>query len=151
MKESLKTKKSQRQEKDQSLGRQGKDVPYPSWEELKAEDREEDPAAFLTIRDSDGQVVRQIPVAPTQGLQRATWDFRYPGFTPIQLGGDGYGPLAVPGTYTVSLSTRVEGKVTELVAPTPFEVETLGTSSLPEPDRQASWRSRRRPAICSER
>ncbi len=137
MKESLKTKKGERQEKDQSLAQQGKDVPYPSWEELKAEDRDEGPAAFLTIRDSAGQVVRQIKVAPIQGMQRATWDFRYPGFTPIQLGGDGYGPLAVPGTYTVSLSTRVEGKVTELVAPTPFEVETLGTSSLPEPDRQA--------------
>ncbi len=136
LKESLKTKKSQRQEKDRSLARQGQDTPYPSWEELKGEDREEDPAAVLTIRDSAGQVVRQIPVTSAQGMHRATWDFRYPGFTPIQLSGDGYGPLAAPGAYTVSLSTRVEGQLTELVAPTPFEVETLGTASLPEPDRQ---------------
>ncbi len=138
MKESLKTKKSVRQEKDRSLERQGKDVPYPSWEELKTEDREESPETFLTIFDSAGQQVREIPVAPQQGIHQATWDFRYPGYAPLQLSGDGYGPLAVPGNYTVSLSTRIDGKVTQLVGPTPFQVEVLGTSSLPEGDRQAT-------------
>ena len=138
MKESSKTKKSQRQEKDRALNKQGKDVPYPSWEELKAEDREEAPAAFLTIRDSEGQVVRYVPVAPVQGIHRATWDFRYAGFTPVQLDGGGDGPLAVPGTYTVSLSKREEGKVTELVGPTSFDVEPLGMSSLGEHDRRES-------------
>jgi hypothetical protein len=134
----LKTKKSQRQEKDRELARQGKDVPYPSWEELKAEDREEPPAAFLTIRDSDGQVVRHLPVAPAQGLHRATWDMRYTGFTPLQLNGPGYGPLAMPGQYTVSLSTRVGDEVNELVGPTPFEIEPLGFSTMSDKDRQES-------------
>ena len=44
----------------------------------------------------------------------------------------------MPGTYTVSLSTRVDGKLTELVGPTSFEVEPLGTATLSEKDRQAS-------------
>ena len=60
MKETLKTKKSERQAKDRSLSKAGKDVPYPDWDTLKAEDREEAPAALLTIRDSDGQIVRHI-------------------------------------------------------------------------------------------
>ncbi len=81
MKETLKTKKSiSGRRRTNALSRQGKDVPYPSWEELKAEDREEAPTAFLTIRDSDGEIVRHIPVPPTQGLHRATWDMRYTGY-----------------------------------------------------------------------
>ena len=110
LKSSLKTKKSERQSKDRALAGQGKDVPYPSWEELKAEDREDDPGVLLTIRDNAGQVVRYIPVSTSQGMHRVTWDFRYTGFTPVQLRGDGFGPVAVPGKYTVSLSTRVDGQ-----------------------------------------
>ncbi len=138
IKKTLKTKKSQRQAKDRALSKQHKDVPYPSWDELKAEDREEAPVALLTIRDSDGQIVRQISVAPTQGIHRATWDFRYTGYTPVQLSGSSYGPLAMPGTYSVSLSTRVDGKLTELIAPTSFDVETLGLAALSEKDRKAN-------------
>ena len=138
MKDTLKSKKSEREQKEAALKRQGKDVPYPSWDELKAEDREEPPTAFLTIRDREGQVVRHISVAPAQGLHRATWDMRYTGFTPLQLNGPGYGPLAMPGKYTVSLSTRVDGKVTELVEPTDFQLEPLGFSTMSEKDRQAS-------------
>ncbi len=137
LKDSLKTKKSERQSKDRTLAGQGKDVPYPSWDELKAEDREESPAVILTVRDSAGNVVRRLPGATSSGIHRATWDFRYPGFSPTSLGGDGYGPLAVPGRYTISIDTRVEGTITELVEETPFDVEPLGMASLPIADRNA--------------
>ena len=138
LKDSLKTKKSARQEKDRDLARQGQDVPYPSWEALKAEDREESPSVVLTIRDSAGEVVRQLPVPSDKGMHRVTWDFRYKGYMPVQLGGDSFGPLAVPGQYTVSISTRSMAHSTDLVPPTPFDVEPLGMVSLPEPDRQAT-------------
>ena len=85
-------------------------MPYPSWEELKAEDREEAPAAFLTIRDSDGQIVRTH--ARRTGTGHASRDMGFPlhRFHAPAAQADGDGPLAVPGTYTVSLSTRVDGK-----------------------------------------
>ena len=95
-------------------------------------------AVVLTIRDSAGEVVRQLPAPSDKGMHRVTWDFRYNGYTPVQLGGDSFGPLAVPGQYTVSISTRLDGKLTELVPPTPFDVEPLGMASLPEPNRQAT-------------
>ena len=53
------------------------------------------------------------------------------------MNGDGYGPMAMPGTYTVSLSKRVDGEETELVPPTSFEVEPLGLPTLPPADREA--------------
>ncbi len=138
LKESLKTRKSQRQEKERDLARAGKDVAYPAWDDLRAEDREEEPAIVMTVRDSSGNAVRRMRVASSQGIHRATWDFRYPGYGPTQMRGDGFGPLAIPGQYTVSLDKYQDGQLTELVSPTPFEVETLGFSSLPPADRAAS-------------
>lgn len=135
--ESLKTQKAEREAADSKLAKEGDDVFYPSWEELKAEDREESPVVMLTIRDEGGQIVRRISGSTSKGIHRATWDFRYPGYTPTSLDSDGRGPMAVPGTYTVDISKRVDGIVTELVAPTRFEVEPLGMPTLPSADREA--------------
>ncbi|MBM4089962.1 MAG: glycosyl hydrolase [Planctomycetes bacterium] len=136
LKDSLTTRKDQRREKDRALAKDGKDVFYPSWEDLKAEDREEPPAVVLTVRDATGQVVRHLRGATSKGMHRITWNFRHTGFAPAPQSGDTDGPLAVPGKYTVSVATKVDGAMTELVGPTPFDVEPLGFSSLPEQDRQ---------------
>ncbi|MFQ5691121.1 MAG: glycosyl hydrolase [Gemmatimonadota bacterium] len=137
LKESRETRKARRHKKESELEKKGADVFYPPWEELKAEDREERPLVFLTVRDEAGQVVRRIKGSTSRGIHRATWDFRYPGFTPISRKEDGFGPLAVPGRYTVSLSELVESGIHELVPPAPFEVEPLGAPSLPPADRRA--------------
>jgi hypothetical protein len=47
------------------------------------------------------------------------------------------GPLALPGKYTISLEKRYDQTTTELVSPTPFEVEALNLATLPPADRQA--------------
>jgi photosystem II stability/assembly factor-like uncharacterized protein len=125
LKESLKTREAERQSAEGKIAKEGGDVFYPSWEDLKAEDREEKPAVVLTIRDEDGNVVRRIKGSASSGVHRTSWDFRYPGFTPISLQGEGNGPLAVPGQYTVSIDKLVDGTLTQLVAPTAFQVEPL--------------------------
>jgi photosystem II stability/assembly factor-like uncharacterized protein len=136
LKDSLTTKKSSRQSKDRSLSAQGKDVSYPSWEDLKAEDREESPVVILTIRDSAGNIVRRLSGSTSRGIHRTTWDYRYPGYTPTSLNSDGFGPSVVPGRYSVSIEKRVEGKITELAGETTFDVEPLGMASLPVSDRE---------------
>ncbi len=136
IKESLKTGQSRRREKEHGLAKKGKDVLYPSWEALKQEDREEAPAVILTVRDQQGNVVRRIPGSTSSGIHRATWNFRYPGYTPVQMAGDGYGPMAVPGQYTVSLEARQNGKVTQLAEKTPFVVEPLSMAAMSAGERQ---------------
>jgi len=135
--ETLKTRKSQRQEKERELARQDKDVFYPSWDDLKAEDREENPAVVLTIRDRTGEVVRRLNGPTAKGIHRVTWGFRYPGFLPTRLGDDSDGPMALPGKYTVQLAKLVDGQLEELVPATPLEVEPLGFEDVPEPNRRA--------------
>ncbi len=104
----LKTKKSERIENDKKLAAASKDVEYPTWEALKAEDREIDPRVWLTIRNSDGEIIQRIAGATSKGMHRAQWDFRHAG----QRGG---GPLAVPGKYTVDITqmARAEEKKSE--------------------------------------
>jgi hypothetical protein len=143
LKESLKTKKSQRQENDRKAAAAGKDVFYPSWEELKAEDREVAPSVWLTIRDAAGKIVRKLPGSSSKGMTRATWDFRHAAFSAggggggrRGRGGGGAGAVAVPGKYTVEVSKLVDGESTQLIPPTEFEIEPLGFGDLTEINRQ---------------
>jgi photosystem II stability/assembly factor-like uncharacterized protein len=137
LKDALETSKAKRHEKEGKLQKDGEDTPYPSWEDLKKEDREEEPVVVVTVRDTRGDVVRRIAGKTKAGIHRATWDFRYPGFRPTDLEDDGYGPLALPGTYTVSLEKRIDGTTTALAGPVEFEVAPLGEPSLPPADRAA--------------
>jgi photosystem II stability/assembly factor-like uncharacterized protein len=150
LKDSLKTKKAARREQEQKLEREGKDVSYPTWDALKLEDREEAPTLILTIKNAAGDVVRRLTGPITSGLHRVSWDLRWPGYRPVTeqrpsrgaddddapFQGDN-GPLALPGSYTVTLEKRENETTTELVAPTPFVVEALNLASLAPGDRQS--------------
>ncbi|MEM6366511.1 MAG: glycosyl hydrolase, partial [Planctomycetota bacterium] len=131
LKSSLKSNKAKRKEADKKLARAGKDSPYPSWDEFKAEDREVAPRVVLTIRDADGQVVNRLRGSTSKGMHRTYWNLRHAGF------GRGGGPLAIPGTYTVDVTQVVDGETTQLVAPTEFEIEPLTFGDTSERDREA--------------
>ena len=112
----------------------GGDTPYPSWDALRAEDREEDPAVLLIVRDGDGTVVRRVAGEATAGLHRTAWDLRWPATQPVSLttpsfqapwATDPRGPLVAPGRYTVSLAVRQNGELTEVTGPQSFEVKSL--------------------------
>jgi len=52
LKETPKTLKQKRKEKERKLWKENKPIPYPSWDELRAEDNEEKPYLLFTIFDS---------------------------------------------------------------------------------------------------
>lgn len=138
--ESLRSLEAERQQAERAAAGRGEDNPYPTWEEFRAEDREEAPAVVLTVRDVDGAVVRRVMGATSEGIHRTTWDLRYPGTTPITSAnaGDGNGPMVVPGRYTVELATFHRGEFTTLAGPVEFEVRDAGTYALPPGDRRAA-------------
>ena len=137
LKEELKSKKGERLKKDRELSAAKKDVPYPSWDALKDEDREVAPTRWLVIRDAAGSVVRKIPTSTDKGMVRASWDFRAGGGGGGRRGGGGGGPLAVPGKYTVEVAQMVEGVVTEVIPKTEFEIEPLTFGDTSEVNRSA--------------
>jgi hypothetical protein len=123
VKESVKSKKSERKEKEQKSKASGGDTPYPSWEDLKAEDREQSSKAWLTIKDPSGRVVTRFPAALSRGIHRTTWNYELPSVGPLAGGAR---PTALPGKYSISYSQVIDGETKELVPPVEFEVQPLG-------------------------
>jgi hypothetical protein len=137
LKEDLKTRQKARREKEKEIEKMGGDTPYPGWEEIRAEELEEDPAILLTVRDQGGKVVRHLTGPVRAGFHRVAWDLRYPSPAPWKPADEreeswipNLGFLAAPGTYTVSLAKRVEGVLTELGEPQAFEVVPMRTPTL---------------------
>jgi photosystem II stability/assembly factor-like uncharacterized protein len=138
IKEDFTSLTEQRRAKEKQLRKEGKPINYPSWDALKEEDLEREPQLIFTVRDADGNLVRRIKTKAKSGFQRIHWDLRYPGFEPIKAKGENQsGPLAVPGTYQVSLSKVVNGIETDYGVSQTFEVVSLDNRTFPSQDRQA--------------
>ena len=145
LKSELKTRAKTRQDADKELVKKNTDSHYPSWDELKRELREEEPAVVLTVSDIDGNIVRQIEGPVKAGMQRVTWDLRYPPSVPTELAPKErepwdlgpVGPLVAPGKYRVALAERIEGKLVPMGEPQTFDAAPLGGDTLPPADRAA--------------
>ncbi len=140
VKETIRTRRAERQRAEQAAARRGENVFYPPWDSLRAEDREQDPEMILTVTDATGTVVRRLTGSVSAGLHRVTWDLRYPSATPIRGTDDdggsfgaGGGPYVVPGIYTVTLATKVNDIVTPVSEPQTFEVYLLDGDLAPRP------------------
>ena len=126
-----------RKQKRKAEEKKGGAVEYPTWEELRAEAKEESPTVLLTITDQDGNRIRRIKAPASRGIHRVAWNLRLPSQRPASLGAARGGLMAVPGTYCVHMALRVNGKVKPLAEARTFEVVPLGSGSLPAPDREA--------------
>jgi photosystem II stability/assembly factor-like uncharacterized protein len=139
IKEKLLTKKETRQKAEKKKGVKE----YPTIDEMRAEDEEQEPSIILTVTDDAGQVVRRINGSRDKGIHRASWDLRYPASVPVSLRAvqrspwdwEPDGPLALPGTYKVTLSKEIDGALTTLVEPQPFEVIPLELATFAAKDR----------------
>ncbi len=132
---SIQTAKEQRREREKEIEKEAGDTPYPGWDALRAEATEEDPAVVLTVRDSNGKVVRKLEGPAEAGFHRVAWDLRYAESGPwTDKPQDNYivfsGPLAAPGDYTVSLATRVNGVLKDTGMQSSIHVKLMRQNSL---------------------
>ena len=140
--------KKQRQKNESEQAAKGEDNPYPEWEQLSREDQEEAPSIMLTVRDSSGRIIRRVEGETGKGFHRAAWDLRYPAPDPINLEPTEFmpwevppaGALAVAGTYEVTLSKRVEGKLVDLAGPQSFVLKPMFVGGLVASDQEARQR-----------
>ena len=145
VKDEVKTLKQQRQAKEKKLIKENKDVPYPTYEALKVEREEEAPYLLFTIKDSGGNVIRELKTSVKKGVNSIVWDGRYADTRPTNLkpvsasifGNPRVGNLAMPGPYFVSMAVSKNGQVENLGEAVSFQLKTLGGVSLPAEDRKA--------------
>jgi photosystem II stability/assembly factor-like uncharacterized protein len=134
LKENLKSMKAMRKEQEKELAKEDKDIPFPGWDTLEDEVRQEEPGIYLTVKDSDGKILRTIKGKNSKGINRVSWDLRLASREVERIDnprGGGSSIKAVPGTYTVTLSKMEDGQWTDLAGPKEFEVVPLEEGSLP--------------------
>lgn len=145
LRDGLETRADARRSAEREIEGRGGDTPYPSWETLRAEDREDEPAIIFTITDAGGNVVRRMTGPHSKGLHRVAWDLRFDAPDPAQIsrpdpgifGSAPMGPMVLPGTYTVTMGKRINGVVTPLGTPQSFTVKALENSPELARDRAA--------------
>src|SRR6185436_18392308 len=76
LKDALKSRKTLRLEAETAATKKNSDFPYPAWDSLKLEDRQEDPAVVVVVSDSAGRMVRRFTAPATAGVHRVAWDLR---------------------------------------------------------------------------
>ena len=130
--------KKARKKAEKALVKQNRDIPFPGWDALDEENNESKTMVLLTVKDTDGNIVRNIKNPAKKGMNRIAWDLRYPSNRAIRLGESmsprmrrfAVGPLAPVGNYTVSLSKIENGTTSLLDGPSPFTVKALNKPSL---------------------
>jgi photosystem II stability/assembly factor-like uncharacterized protein len=143
--DSLKSLKEQRRDLEIARAKTGGDNPYPSWDELRREDREEAPSIVLTVTNDAGNVVRRIGGPTEKGFHRVAWDLRYAAPDPINLSSAALapwltppqGPIALPGSYSVTLYKRIEGRLEQFGEPQHFLLKPMFEGGLIATNREA--------------
>ena len=147
----FKTSKSVRKQNEKKELKNNKIINAPSWDNLQLETYENDPELIFIIKNSQGQIVRRLSGTTTKGFHRIAWDLRYPAMEivkmkadpPPMFGGPPQGLLVAPGTYSVSMSKKINGKTTPISETQSFEVVPLRSNSLKGSDIKSAekfWR-----------
>ncbi|HSY51597.1 MAG TPA: glycosyl hydrolase [Thermoanaerobaculia bacterium] len=152
VKDELKSRRKQRQEAEAKIEKDkgnepghAQQPPYPTLDQLRAEDREIEPAVVMIVSDEEGNVIRRVSGPAKAGFHRVAWDLRYPPPSPVELKepeADVFqqppgGPLVAPGKYTVRIVKHIDGVETVLGQPQNFNVVPLYLSIMKESDRAA--------------
>ena len=142
LKEAPKSKKEARKEIEKELFKEGKPILQLSWREAELENIEEKAHLVFTVTDEENNVVAKITKAPTNGINRATWNLRYDQptvasikdkFDPTKVKANN-GILAMPGHYKVSMSLWANGELKELAEPVGFICKKLNNATLASKD-----------------
>jgi len=143
MKETSKSLKDIRKEKEKELFKNKQAIPQLSIEEQQAETDEEPVYLLFKIFDEQGNLVRKITSSPKKGINRVYWDLRFDSPYPANVKDNKYSPLAerrsgisvMPGSYKVSGELITSGKVQNLGNPVIFKTLPLNNSTLPPSDK----------------
>ncbi|MBN3034256.1 MAG: hypothetical protein JW861_01620 [Bacteroidales bacterium] len=143
LKEAPKTLRQLRKEREKELVKENKPIPIPSMDEIRAEENEVKPHLVFTFSDEQGNVIRKLTAAASKGINRITWNLRFPDVRPVRVRDDRFDPMAtggdgmlvMPGNYQVTMDQYVRGEVTRLYGPEPFRAVVLENATLPAPDR----------------
>ena len=124
------TKKATRQKREKNLNKKAANIPFPGYAALDAENNEKAAQVWLTILDSNGNVIRHLQQKAQKGTHRMAWDLRHASTAAINPNRkasrwNSSGPMVIPGTYKAQLALEQNGSVTPLGEAVSFEVRSI--------------------------
>ncbi len=135
LKDSIPSLKSKRK-----LAEKGKtNIPFPGWDALEAESRQESPQILFIVKDQNGKIVNTVKGKNQMGYQRVNWalDIADRSGEPLKApkpqedDGFGWSIKATPGEYSVTMVSVVDGQEEVLAGPKSFQVVPLAKGALP--------------------
>lgn len=136
LKEKPKTLKEIRKAEEKKLEDEGKNINYPTFEELTAEDNEEKPYLLFIVKDEAGNIVRRIEKSPQSGINRIHWDMYGTSLYPSDDEKNRKGFPVVPGKYSVSMHLFVRGEFSQIGTEQTFEVKHLQENTVKRGDQK---------------
>ncbi len=121
--------KQKRIEAQKAAEKSGGIYPYPTEEELMAEENEARPTLIFTVYDETGNVMRKLTTSLRSGYNSIDWDLSYL---------TNRGPKVPPGNYKVAIDKNGDGKFTRLLDPQLFKVKALA-NALGTPNYAANF------------
>jgi hypothetical protein len=132
-----KTSKSLRMQRERKLNTDNKDVPFPGYDKLADEMNEKPASIILTIKDSEGNHIRNIKKNASNGSSRIAWNLRHKSYYPVRAGRgqsnfwfNPSGPYVTPGEYHAEIYLENNGSVEKLDGPIAFNVKPLRKGTL---------------------
>lgn len=138
VKEEIKTLKQKRKDAEKEADKNKTAISYPTFDAMRAEDRQPEPYFLFVITDAQGKVVRRMKTGTGTGIQRISWNFRYDHTYPTSapegapdnpFAGETLGRMAAPGMYAVQLFKYEDGVVSSLTEPVKFSIKALNNAT----------------------
>ena len=132
-----KTSKSIRIQSERQLNNSGSDIPFPGYDKLFDEMIEKSPSIILTIKDSNGNHIRNVKQNASNGSGKIAWNLRHKSYYPVRAGRaqsnwwfNPSGPYVTPGEYSAELYLENNGSIEKLDGPVSFNVKPLREGTL---------------------
>ena len=85
LKDGLQKQDEVRKKAEKKSRKQKQAVRFPGCETVEQEARQQVPRIWLTVRDSDGNVVRRLEGPRKKGIHRVAWNLRFPPVQAMQI------------------------------------------------------------------
>ncbi len=132
--------KAQRTASEKRLKKENKNIPFPGWAALEDEKNEEGASIIIAITDSQGNFITRINVPYKKGFNRVAWNLKSSINSTLNKDkiNDNptsytYSPDVNPGSYTVTMYSRINGEVSQLSKPQTFEIVRIRKGTLNNP------------------
>ncbi|NOR87948.1 MAG: hypothetical protein GQ527_10090 [Bacteroidales bacterium] len=134
LRESVKSKKDLRKEKETKLKKNKQPIEFPNWEDIDEELIEVKTSIWLVINNPKGEQIKKIALQTKKGMHRVNWDLSTESIRPITRKGsdvlNAKGKMVAPGQYFAVMIKEERGHIEVISDTIDIQLKALYKGSL---------------------